>query len=246
MALTAPSRGGLLAGSSSDGPATLSFLALSAKMSPYQLARVSAAALLWCGLTGCSESTSPPIVEMADTFHVQGPIPPLAEFQAGEVVLGRMVYTWCDPPFGGWRMNWLPDDDPMLVDLLYRNIAHGGSFLGILPEDLNEIEQAGAEVLVLGELGFIRVRAARESLVWLTPHIARAVPDADRMDTRISVGYEDSTVLDAFEALGGEIVNHLAWINSFTGVIANGAIPAVLAIPDVRYVEPSGWLCPIR
>jgi hypothetical protein len=143
-------------------------------------------------------------------------------------------------------MNWLPDDDPMVLDVHFSNQPLEGSFGGILPDNLAEIERSGAEIIAIGELGMVRIRVRREALVWLTPHLAYAVPDQSRMDTGVMVGYTDPVVREVFESLGGVIVYDMTWIDAIGGVVPNDAVPDLDAHAEVAYVQHDGFLCPIR
>lgn len=206
-----------------------------------RLARRGTMLLTLMALAGCDEPLLVPGV-LADTVHIRGEVPPLIAYESGDVVLGRIAYIPCRPPDGGWLMNWLPEEDPMVLDLQYS----GGPPGGLSPRAREDIEHAGAEILRVGNLGIVRVRVRRRSVIWLTPDVARVVPREDRMDTRVSVGIEEPAVRDVYEALGGEIERELLFdVRVIQGAMPNAAVPSLEEHPGVIWVEADGLLCPL-
>ena len=63
-----------------------------------------------------------PILEFAVCHSPSNPhveVVPQIEFQAGDLVLGTVVYVPCRPPEGAWKMDRLPPEDPVVLDLYY-------------------------------------------------------------------------------------------------------------------------------
>lgn len=201
--------------------------------------------LLGClPMTAClSDSTGPPQARLADTVWIGAPVPPLVAYQNGNLVLGRVVRGPCPPPRGAWIMDFLPSGQPMTLDLYYWNHSPSDSFPDLTQANLREVQRSRVRILRAFNMGVIRVSANRRQLLWLAPDMALAVPRLDRFEVEVSVGYEDSSVVDYFEELGGAITYEFPTIDAFTGVLPDDRIPELRDHQAVEYVEHSTLGC---
>lgn len=201
---------------------------------PYRVGFAAVAALS-LAILGCNTTSLAP----------DDPEPLLfAEYQNGDLVLGRLVYLPCPSPQGTWLTDSLPPGDPLTLDLYYPNQSTPDPFPGLLPENVTEVENSGADVLMTFNMGVIRASAYRSQLSAVSPHVARAVPDPTRFDVRVSVGYTEHEAMEFFVGLGGAIERQNTSIRNFSGVVPDGRIPELRAHPSVRYVQHEIFYCP--
>lgn len=186
--------------------------------------------VLALGACGPSQTTLEPNVATV----TEGPIPSAIEFQEGNVVIGRSVYSACPPPLGGWRMEWLPAGDPVTVDLYFKHQSPEIRFDTLLPSDIQAVEAAGGTIVRTFNTSVIRAQFYRRSLPGMYPTAAKFVPRPDRFDVKVGVGSGDPAVRERFVELGGVITRISANIGAFHGVIPDEAIPEM--IPLVRHL----------
>ena len=170
--------------------------------------------------SGCEEASTDPSSVSPDLEVV---------FQEGGLVLGGIVYSWCD----GWYTESIPPGDPILLDLYFPGGQPAIPFSEVRAADTEAILAAGGTILREFNVGVVRVEVPRGALAEFGDQVGlsyvRSIPDPSRFDVSVLVGYEGARraeVLTRFEDLGGIIRSRWDHLNAFSGVIPDGSIPA--------------------
>lgn len=190
-------------------------------------------ALLLLALFACGEVDA---TDPAATVN-QTPVPPEIEFEAGDLVLGRQVFTPCPIPSGTWLWERLPTGDPVVVDLIYARAAPDNPFPTWHQSDIDDIEAAGGSIISAFNTSVIRAALPRGTVEEVRPTSARFVPDPERRDVRIIVGSSAPDVQNLFVSHGGVITRVSDNVGAIHGVAPDSAVVALRAHPDVRWLD---------
>lgn len=172
-----------------------------------------------------------------------------ASLDPDRLTLGRYIATPCAFRWsGGDGLADFHDRHELeTVDIFFGNAQWDGP----TREDLRFVESHGGRVLHRFNVRAVRVRIQLSRIPdlvrtgdWIT---VRDVPDPSRYDIpSLGVGFARDlreSDIEHFVRLGGQVTHRLPNIRVIFGHLPDISVPAVRALPGIRFVEVSGVAC---